>query len=82
MRSRSDLTAPASQALAAGSPRVLTLRRGAPGAVPDCYPYGVRAMWSERSRHMRGGAVTGGRRPSWGPVVRLLALLCVSWHVT
>ena len=23
--------------------------------VPGCYPYGVRAKGSERSRHMRGG---------------------------
>ena len=25
--------------------------------VPGCYPYGVRARGSERSRHMRGGFV-------------------------
>ena len=25
--------------------------------VPGCYPYGVRASGSERSRHMRGGFV-------------------------
>ena len=38
--------------------------------VPGCYPYGVRAMWSERSRHMRGGAVLGSS------VGRLLAFCC------
>ena len=25
--------------------------------VPGCYPYGLRASGSERSRHMRGGFV-------------------------
>ena len=27
--------------------------------VPGCYPYGVRARGSERSRHMRGGVPEG-----------------------
>ena len=40
-----------------------------------CYPYVVRAMWLGRSSHVRSGAVLGS-------VGRLLALLCVSWHVT
>ena len=35
-----------------------------------CYPYGVRAMWSERSRHMRGGAVLGSSGKVAGLAVR------------
>ena len=38
-----------------------------------CYPYGVRAMWSERSRHMRGGAVLGSSGKVTGLAVRFLA---------
>ena len=41
--------------------------------VPGCYPYGVRAMWSERSRHMRGGAVLGSSGKVAGLAVRFLA---------
>ena len=41
--------------------------------MPGCYPYGVRAMWSERSRHMRGGAVLGSSGKVAGLAVRLLA---------
>ena len=41
--------------------------------MPGCYPYGVRAMWSERSRHMRGGAVLGSRGKVAGLAVRFLA---------
>jgi hypothetical protein len=73
MRSRSVLTAPpASQALAAGSPRVPALRRGAPRGA-RLLPYGVRAMWSERSRHLRGGAVLGSSGKVAGLAVRFLA---------
>ena len=41
--------------------------------MPGCYPYGVRAMWSERSRHMRGGAVLGSSGKVAGLAVRFLA---------
>ena len=41
--------------------------------MPGCYPYGVRAMWSERSRHMRGGAVLGLSGKVAGLAVRFLA---------
>ena len=34
--------------------------------VPGCYPYGVRARGSERSRHMRGGFVLRMRAVSDG----------------
>ena len=45
--------------------------------MPGCYPYGVRAMWSERSRHMRGGAVLG----SSGKVAGLAVRFCQPpWH--
>ena len=40
--------------------------------MPGCYPYGVRAMWSERSRHMRGGAVLGSSGKVAGLAVRFL----------
>ena len=41
--------------------------------MPGCYPYGVRAMWSERSRHMRGGVVLGSSGKVAGLAVRFLA---------
>ena len=41
--------------------------------MPGCYPYGVRAMWSERSRHMRGGAVLGSSGKVAGLAVRFLS---------
>ena len=41
--------------------------------MPGCYPYGVRAMWSERSRHMRGGVVLGSSGKVAGLAVRILA---------
>ena len=41
--------------------------------MPGCYPYGVRAMWPERSRHMRGGAVLGSSGKVAGLAVRFLA---------
>jgi hypothetical protein len=44
--------------------------------VPGCYPYGVRAIWSEReerSRHMRGGAVLGSSGKVAGLAVRFLS---------
>ena len=41
--------------------------------MPGCYPYGVRAMWSERSRHMRGGAVLGSSGKVASLAVRFLA---------
>ena len=44
--------------------------------MPGCYPYapyGVRAMWSERSRHMRGGVVLGSGGKVAGLAVRFLA---------
>ena len=41
--------------------------------MPGCYPYGVRAMCSERSRHMRGGAVLGSSGKVAGLAVRFLA---------
>ena len=40
--------------------------------MPGGYPYGVRAMWSERSRHMRGGAVLGPREKVAGLALRFL----------
>ena len=42
--------------------------------VPGCYPYGVRARGSERSRHMRGGFVL------CGPLRRIPCLDCASDH--
>ena len=41
--------------------------------MPGCYPYGVRAMRSERSRHMRGGVVLGSSGKVAGLAVRFLA---------
>ena len=40
--------------------------------MPGCYPYGVRAMRSERSRHMRGGVVLGSSGKVAGLAVRFL----------
>ena len=51
--------------------------------MPGCYPYGVRAMWSERSRHMRGGAVLGSSGKVAGLAVRFLAHRCQGgWRYT
>ena len=50
--------------------------------VPGCYPYGVRASGSERSRHMRGGVVLGSGGKVAGLAVRASRLGTGEPHVT